>query len=264
MKILTMEVTPELAAEWLKENINNRKIRLDHVKKIAADIKAGKWILTGDAIRFSDSRLIDGQHRLLAIVQSGTTVETVVMFGVPDSAFDRIDQNKTRSASDILISHGISNPTECASVYKMVKAYEKGGASLTLQKHDAPSHSDVVENLKEHHRDAAKFGKQNRINGALPPSIIGTSWFICSSLDSYAATEFWSTVGTGQRSEILVTNNALQLRDRLLTHAAASKRMLKEHIFTWCVRAWNAERIGQNAGKSGFKFYIGEPIPRFI
>lgn len=266
MKAIVMQVSPALASEWLSKNTCNRKLRPQYVMKLAADIIDGKWIMTGDAIRFSDVRLIDGQHRLHAIVKSGVTVETLVIFDLPDVAFNRIDQNKTRSSADILLSHGIHNPTACASIYKTVLAYAKGGASLKLQAYDTPTASDILEQMSAEYRHAGEFGNKFAITGALPASIIGASFLLCGRIDKNLARLFWESVGSGEYSNGLITDNARRLRDRLLSHAAAarSSRLTNEHKFTWCVRAWNAERSGVTLPVNGLKFIAGDNIPRFI
>jgi hypothetical protein len=266
MKMMMLKITPQTAKDWLEENTCNRKLRPQYVKKLAAEILAGKWIITGDAIRFSENRLIDGQHRLHAIVEAGVDVETVVMFDLPDEAFDRIDQNKTRTAADILLSHGVQNPTACNSIYKMAQAYDKGGASLHLQTYDKPSVADVLHALTELHKEAASIGHRFAVTGALPASVLGTCYFLTKPIDPDTCEAFWVSVGTGNKDDRLRTNNAQRLRDRLLSHAAASRssRMTLEHKFVWCVRAWNAERTGTDLSVNGLKFVAGDPIPRFV
>jgi hypothetical protein len=45
-------VSPDLAAKWLEHNTRNRKLRQSVVNKYAADMREGRWLLTGDAIAF--------------------------------------------------------------------------------------------------------------------------------------------------------------------------------------------------------------------
>lgn len=63
-------ITPELAADLLSRNMKNRPVSQQRVRKYMAAMVAGKWLLNGEAIKISiDGRLIDGQHRLKAIIQ---------------------------------------------------------------------------------------------------------------------------------------------------------------------------------------------------
>ena len=69
--IITLEtITPAQAAEWLKGNTVNRRLVLHHVERLASEMLAGEWRITGDCIKLNGDRLLDGQHRLQAIVQS--------------------------------------------------------------------------------------------------------------------------------------------------------------------------------------------------
>ena len=63
----------------------------------------GKWRLTHVGIAFApDGTLIDGQHRLWAICESGVPVEMFVWRNVDPDSMMAIDCGKTRSMADIL------------------------------------------------------------------------------------------------------------------------------------------------------------------
>jgi hypothetical protein len=96
-------VTPEMALKWLEEaNLGNRSPSERYVNTLARDILSGNWEVDGNAIRFSKSgRLLDGQHRLLAIVQADRPVETFVAYNLKDKAMTVIDRGKARSIADL-------------------------------------------------------------------------------------------------------------------------------------------------------------------
>lgn len=86
MRSEVMTVTPEMAIKWLQNNYNNRKVRTRVVETYARQMKAGKWDLTGNGITISvDGEIIDGQHRLHAIVESGCSVQMLVCFDADKS-----------------------------------------------------------------------------------------------------------------------------------------------------------------------------------
>lgn len=96
-------VTPQVASLYLKCNNGNRKIRENHVRILAGAIRRGEWKLTHQGIAFSESgRLLDGQHRLSAIVEADTPVQLVVVRGLPDDAFMALDIGNRRTTADIL------------------------------------------------------------------------------------------------------------------------------------------------------------------
>lgn len=85
-------VTPELAAQWLASNTRNRKVVQSAVDAFVLLLKNGEFRVThqGPAIA-PDGTLLDGQHRLLAVVKSGISVLMNVSLDVPLSAMEAID-----------------------------------------------------------------------------------------------------------------------------------------------------------------------------
>ena len=62
-------VTPAMASAWLEVAHDNRTIKGRSMRGLAASIKAGRFVLTHQGIAFdAGGRLIDGEHRLRAIV----------------------------------------------------------------------------------------------------------------------------------------------------------------------------------------------------
>lgn len=104
------EITPEMAAEMLKKaNPQNRNV-LQRVKKMyAADMKANNWNgWNCDTIKISeDGTIIDGHHRLSAIVESGCTVGMYVVYGIEMSAVKTLDRGKKRTTKDTVEMSGL-------------------------------------------------------------------------------------------------------------------------------------------------------------
>jgi alkylhydroperoxidase/carboxymuconolactone decarboxylase family protein YurZ len=97
-----VDVSPEQALVWLDKNTRNRKLRKWNVIALSEAIKRGEWITTHQGIAFCESgRLLDGQHRLHAIVMAETTVRMLVVTGIDDAAFQVIDRGLMRTYSDV-------------------------------------------------------------------------------------------------------------------------------------------------------------------
>src|SRR5260370_32986795 len=95
-------ITPPIAEGLLLDyNSGNRPKKPKAIARYAEDMAAQRWSVTGDTIKFS-KRLRDGQNRLAACVRSGVPFRTYIVFGIDDDAFDRMDQGRNRSGSDIL------------------------------------------------------------------------------------------------------------------------------------------------------------------
>lgn len=108
MKSEVINITPTMAKKWLGANYTkNRKLRATVVSRYARDIKAGKWIVTHQSIAFNTrGELIDGQHRLAAIIEADTDTKQMVTRDVPCAAFSHVDLGFSRTAEDVLRAEG--------------------------------------------------------------------------------------------------------------------------------------------------------------
>lgn len=72
MNITRRLILPPEAESILSRMTGNRKRRKTYVDTLAADMREGRWVDTHEPIAMSvDGNLIDGQHRLAAVVLSG-------------------------------------------------------------------------------------------------------------------------------------------------------------------------------------------------
>lgn len=104
MKVEIVDVTPALAAGYLKFNGANRPIRRTVVEGLKSAMMRGEYVPSHQGIAFSENgRLLDGQHRLTAISElpSGS-FRMLVTKGVSDDAFKVMDIGLKRSAADSL------------------------------------------------------------------------------------------------------------------------------------------------------------------
>ena len=98
-RVLT--VTPAHAEKWLEMNTGNRRIRPSHVRHLAKQMEMGRWMLSPEPIVFSPQRLLDGQHRLSAVLMSGCTIEASVALVQNEDVFRVLDQGVNRNNTDL-------------------------------------------------------------------------------------------------------------------------------------------------------------------
>jgi len=129
-------ITPELATLWLQKNNRNRRVKQHKVQMIARDIKSGRWQSTNpNPISFyQDGFLADGQHRLLAIVSAGISIQCRVVYDVANNAGVYIDTNVARSVSDT-VTVFIGDEQYVPKITTMVKWSFVNGEELTPQQH---------------------------------------------------------------------------------------------------------------------------------
>ena len=100
---VVMEVGPKQAIHWLENNSRNRAVKQSHVDRLARDIIENRWRLSHQGIAF-DTRglLLDGQHRLWAIVEANRPVLLRVFFNEPAENKQVMDVGERRSNLDIM------------------------------------------------------------------------------------------------------------------------------------------------------------------
>lgn len=96
-----MEITPTIAKIWLEKNANNRPLRQGVVNAYAEDMLHNRWEVNAQPIVFGRAgELLDGQHRLNAIVKANVPVYMMVVNDAPSSKL--YDVGLRRSTPDIL------------------------------------------------------------------------------------------------------------------------------------------------------------------
>jgi hypothetical protein len=146
MKTIHQIIDPEIARRYLGYNTANRRVKSGVVERYARDMESGNWLKTHEGIAFSeDGELVDGQHRLLAVIKSGKNVGMTVTTGIPKAAKLVIDQGSKREAHDsirlagrgdygskdvaaarILLAAQKSGPRSCSEIANGIEAYIDG------------------------------------------------------------------------------------------------------------------------------------------
>lgn len=98
-----MKVDAKLAQKYLNRNTINRPINTHRVKAYMLQMQKGQWHLNGESIIISkNGDLLDGQHRLLAIINGDIVIELLFVFGVAEESFDTINTGDSRTSADVL------------------------------------------------------------------------------------------------------------------------------------------------------------------
>jgi hypothetical protein len=123
-------VTPQMAASWLENNIDNRKVIGGHLRSLEAFFRRGEMKLNGQTIKFSSTgRLLDGQHRLMACANTGVGFWTLVVYGLEDESFDTIDiGSRPRKVQDVLGMRGEPNAKDLASALNVLSQFIDTGS----------------------------------------------------------------------------------------------------------------------------------------
>lgn len=242
-QIEIIAVTPELAAKWLKQNTSNRHLRKRAIADYARDMVAGKWRLNGEAIKFAtDGTLLDGQHRLHAVIESGVAIPFLVVTGLANETQETMDAGRKRSAADAFGLRGEAHATVLASVLKRIWMWDQG--DLKFNGSAIPTTAECTELLKrkpEIYRSVEIAVRTHQAFRYVPQSVIGTAHHLFSRIDADATVWFFARVGDG--AELSSGHPVLALRSRVMTDRADRRRTPDYQHMAYLVRAWNALRV---------------------
>lgn len=139
-----VKVTPAQAARWLEKNSNNRKLKPNAVATLIGAIRRGEWVVGNDAICFApDGTLLNGQHRLHAIVETGETLPVMIREGVSRDEQLAMDQGRKRQAYEQMDILGIAGGSAKQALCRAVLLYDdKVGPTGRLE---GITNSEIVE-----------------------------------------------------------------------------------------------------------------------
>ena len=253
-------VDPDTARRWLSRNEANRSLRGSQVSKYARDMAAGRWQLTGAPIQFAaDGRLLDGQHRLAAIVKAKVTVAMFVVRGLPAAAQAYMDTGAKRTVADQLSIAGFKNSSVLAAGARLAWAWRMGRLSAPRE---AVSDPEIRAFVTAHPSlmEAAGFAARMRRAGLdIHPSVV------CAAV--------WGLTEAGhdaERVEAFFQAMAEMRSDGpgdpkyALLHRINTARRNREHLaaadmLSMLIRAYNADYTGKKAHRLQL-FARGEAI----
>lgn len=103
IKFKMVEITPDMAKIFLEQNSSNRNIRTRKVEEYKKSMDKGFWRITGDGISLDpDGKLLDGQHRLHAIIDHGKPVTMAIISNVTAGVQQYMDCGAPRRVADNL------------------------------------------------------------------------------------------------------------------------------------------------------------------
>lgn len=242
MKLVKQTITPKLAEKYLKTNTVNRRVKPNVITKYANEMSGGRWRKdTGETIKISHTgRLLDGQHRLMAVIESGKNIEMLVANDVPDDNFKVIDTGVSRNASDSFRIEGISSYTLIPAIIGLWHVLKKGGRGGG-EAHKAPS---VIVTLDLYHKrplfwDATAEkadGWYRAFNRIIYPKIIGALYVIFNEISPEDAEAFWEQLCTG----INVKNTTISyLRNKLINDKLSPRKMGRNFKLALIIKTWN-------------------------
>lgn len=254
--------TPSQAADVLENhNDHNLPLRNRLTLRYAADMSKGRWTRNGETVKVADTgTLIDGQHRLAAIVLSQTTQELLTVRGLPMESQRTVDSGRTRHIGTVLTLDGVRNATTVGSVARRILAWQNGSRKDIARPHVEATPSEIMDfvdatpSIETIHAPRAMYV---RANTAIPPTMTGVASWLFTEIDEADSIDFFDRLagGMGMAKE----HPIMGLRRIAITHSVSRKRQADWIWLALLIKAWNMYRVG--ATSEVFTFRVGGATP---
>lgn len=268
-KVSTLvEITPEMAKELLKKNINNRPLRKSNIAFLTNEILSGNWEATGTPICFDiDGHLVNGQHRLKAIIEANIPIKEYILGGFSKEAYHKMDGHQPRSASDILHTNGWANSNTVAAVVKFIMVFLENPRGLDGGNWNRKiSNKDVLDFASDNEElaTAINYTVNFYVSGdkILSKKIMGGLFYLFAEKDLEETISFFKKLTTG--IELEKNDPVFILRKRLLKiKIDRVRRVSITYLTVLTVKAWNLKRSKKKVTKLQFNIEK-DKIPEII
>lgn len=263
-------ITPKKAEEMLQEYFaNGRKLRKNHVNFLAKEMELGRFA-QGTQIRnvvlksTNESFLVDGQHRLAAVVKSGKGQNfsiVITQCGTMEEVSDiymALDQGLKRNVYDTLMAYGLNetSPIPENKLKNAAAAIRLMYSNFRYGQRIAPR--DVYDSLLDYQDAAATWydllvkHKDFAIVKYINNAVVSGSAIITLHSQKEKATEFWTgvlnpwTVASRERDVRYILHNWILSNPIQWRGRAGQKPSYTPHQYArYIAQAWNVFYNGQ-------------------
>lgn len=196
----TEVITPQVAKDLLLNNKANRRIEPKVVAKYARDMAEGLWGFDASAIIIaSDGSLLNGQHRLSAVVESGATVVFTIARGVDVREGVNFDRHRARSNTASLKFMGLNVSGKEVAALSKITQYESG-ERIYQAGPLAVSAGKICETVENNRLavSVANFASKVRTRGFNSATALAAYVLIALGSDERAVFDFWNLAMAGE------------------------------------------------------------------
>lgn len=258
-----VRVTPEIAQHWMTFNTSNREVTQAKLEQFQHEMERGEWKIQGDTIRFAYGKLLDGQHRLMALALSGVTLPMLVVHGLDPETQANMDTGRGRTPRDVLSIEGLDKweSSTLGSAIHTIMAYESGLSLYSARKFL----NREVRNYYLEHKSAIEATVQftkglPRKHPIVPHARSMALHYIFAKLDREAADQFFTRLTTGEG--LPKSSPVFHLRQRLLSDLIDKRSRSAFEQLAFIVKTWNSVRRGGSVKSQLFmRVREGEAFP---
>lgn len=190
------KITPAKAQQYLEKNTSNRPLRKTRVAKYARAMQGGEWYVTNQGLAFNcDGSLLDGQHRLHAVIQAGVPVKMAVTRGLDRASMFGIDTGGNRSVADIARVAGVNREITTTMVSTARAMIDGLNVKYTNQA-SAYTEEQIIEFVLKHY-DAIEFAcsiEFGKVSHSAFRAVAARAWY---TVNRKSLGEFYDILTTG-------------------------------------------------------------------
>ncbi len=247
-QFITAVIGPGQASAILEMNVGNRPLQPSVVAKYSGRMIRKEWKWTGDPVHISTEwKLLNGQHRLHAIVESGTQQKVTFLVNSNPDIFSALDGGSKRTNGDNFALLGKKSARTLSSLLGQMFRYENdkmGGfetGSFDQQQEILVRHPDL--------EDAVRVGPL--FKGLLDPTAAAFLFYQFSRKNKEVASLFMSKLALGDG--LSVDNPAYRARDRLITNKNNKGKLKFLYKLAIVIKAWNKFNLGDSCKAISWK-----------
>lgn len=245
-------------------NVRNRTVRQNKVLEWANRMRRGEWQLRGEIVLTDAGELIDGQHRLLALVE----VEEAQPFFVrviPAAAAKKVnralDDGVIRNLPDYLHFNQIADAARVAPLLVYERNARVSGSPLQHTRGEKPEYLALAEEIGEETFKRLFDMMPRGLHVALGVNRGFLDWFglHAMTVDRDGAELFFSLLG--DPSQLRKTDPPYVLREELIDIQRRSAKVSLVQQAHMTAKAWRIFGEGQEATRGKIRHRVNEDWP---
>jgi len=244
LTVCTKVITPDLAKQTLQKTATNRSIQKSRVRRYAHGMKLGEWVVAQPVMIDDMDRLLDGQHRMHAVIMANVPVEFLWVAGYHrDEVFCRVDDVAKRTLKDWLHIMRIENPRIAAGVVAWAARDEAGLIPCATGGHFVLTPIEGVEFYESHPEIEYAVRAPGTQNVHLAPVMSCFAYWKFAQRDETEAKGFFVDLTMGDKEA--EDDPLFLLRERMKSDRLAKTKLSNIEKLALVYKTWNAIRTGK-------------------
>ena len=242
-------ITPELAKKMLEKNTINREINKAGLEFLVNEMTENRFKYNGESIIVSkNGNLMDGQHRLLAIVKSGVSVYINIVDGIEEETMSTIDTGTVRTAASVFSLNGIKSSNYVSAITKQIITKQDTNRRHMNGKKIKESNQELFNffNMRKETISSMYLFCQslNKSNLKVMSITMAASYLYLFSLEDKRAKNFIRELYNGNQETS--SNAAIKLRDKLANSKISAIKFSKQRERDLVIYCWRKYILGEN------------------